>query len=94
MVSDTDFMGFYLWMGLTSRSRLFKTDRSARPGQEVMRTRVRRADGRKKGSSAAIVDSQSVKTAEGGVKGYDAGPDEGGRPRVGRAIGPDSRSPR
>ena len=32
---------------------------------DVLRTRVRHKDGRKKSPSAAIVDSQSVKTAEG-----------------------------
>ncbi len=33
---------------------------------DVLRTRLRHADGRRKSPSAAIVDSQSVKTAEKG----------------------------
>ncbi|WP_152053098.1 hypothetical protein [Tautonia marina] len=35
-------------------------------GLDVLRTRVCRSEGRKMSPSAAIVDSQSVKTVEGG----------------------------
>jgi len=40
---------------------------------KVLRARLRHADGRKKSPSAAIVDTQTVRTASGGEKGYDAG---------------------
>jgi len=40
---------------------------------DVLRTRLRRAGGRKKSPSAAIVDSQSVRTGSGGERGCDAG---------------------
>jgi len=48
---------------------------------DVLRTRVRREGGRPKSPAAATVDSQAVKTAEGGGKGYDAGRRIAGRKR-------------
>ena len=48
---------------------------------KVLRARLRHADGRKKSPSAAIVDTQTVRTASGGEKGYDAGKRTPGRKR-------------
>jgi putative transposase len=48
----------------------------------VLRTELRIAEGRNSQSSAAILDSQSVKTTETpGVRGYDAGKKVKGRKR-------------
>lgn len=49
---------------------------------EVLRTRLRHADGRKKSTSAAILDRQSIKASEGGqARGFDMGKKVTGRNR-------------
>lgn len=48
----------------------------------TLRTKVRQADGRQPASTAAILDSQTIKLGDqGGVRGYDAGRKTAGRKR-------------
>ena len=49
---------------------------------DTLRTKVRQADGRQPGPTAAVMDSQTVKVGDqGGVRGYDAGKKTAGRKR-------------
>ncbi len=49
--------------------RRFRLDGTWQKVHDALREKVRRAEGRKKSPSAAIVDSQSVKTTEKGGRG-------------------------
>jgi putative transposase len=63
---------FWLWRRTGVRQQI----------QDTLRERVREAAGRNPNPSAAVVDSQSIRTSEaGGVRGYDGGKKIRGRKR-------------
>lgn len=70
------------WKTVYHYFRLWRKDGTWQHINSALRTKLREADGREPEPSAAILDSQSVKTSDvKGVRGYDAGKKVKGRKR-------------